>query len=81
MCVISQGMSRYIVTSCPVSCDITRYGISRYRTSIISISRVFGTDVEISYPVDLFFDIEHYFLPVRCTKLGAPKVKLTVIWR
>ena len=36
VCVISQGVSRYIVTSCPVSCDITRYGISRYR--IISIS-------------------------------------------
>ena len=79
MCVIPQGISRSIVTSCPVSCDITRYGKSRYR--ITSISRIFGTDVEISYPVDLFFDIEHYFLPVRCTKLGAPKVKLTVIWR
>ena len=71
VCVIAQGISRYIVTSCPVSCDITRYGISRYR--IISISRIFATDMEISYPVDLFLDTEHYFLPVRCTKLGAPR--------
>ena len=50
VCVISQGISRSIVTSCPVSCDITRYGISRYR--IISRScrnSNFGTDMEISY--------------------------------
>ena len=40
VCVISQGISRYIVTSCPVSCDITRYGISRHR--IISMSRFLG---------------------------------------
>ena len=64
MCVISQGTSRYIATSCPVSCDITRYGISRYR--IISISRVFGTDMEISYPVD--FSIPN---TIFC-QLGAP---------
>ena len=63
VCAISQGISRYIVTSCPVSCDITRYGISRYR--IISISRIFGTDMEISYPVDLFLGTEYYFLAVR----------------
>ena len=37
VCVISQDISRYIVPLCPVSCDITRYGISRYR--IISTSR------------------------------------------
>ena len=67
MCVISQGISRYIVTSCPVSCDITRYGISRYR--IIPISRILGTDMEISYPVNLFLDTEHYFW-----QLGAPSL-------
>ena len=71
MCAISQGISRYIVTSCPVSCDITRYGISRYR--IIYISHIFGTDMEISYQDDFFLDTEHYFLPVTCTNLGAPK--------
>ena len=71
VCVIPQGISRSIVTSCPVSCDITRYRISRYR--IISISRIFGTDMEISYPVDLFLDTEHSFLPVGRTKLGAPR--------
>ena len=71
MYVISQDISRYILTSCPVSCDITRCGISRCR--IISISRNFGTDMEISYPVDLFLDTEHSFLPVGRTKLGAPR--------
>ena len=62
LCVISQDTSRHIVTSCPASCDITRYGMSRYRTrGIIYISRICGTDMEISYPVDLLLD----------TKLGA----------
>ena len=64
VCVISQGISRYIVASCPVSCDITRYGISRYRI----ISRIFGSDMEISYPVDFFLDTQHYFLT------GAPSL-------
>ena len=49
-------------------CDIARY-IAVYR--ITSISRIFGTDMEVSYPVDLFLDTELYFLPVRCTKLGT----------
>ena len=67
--------SRYIVTSCPASCDITRYGKSRHR--IISTSRCFGTDMEISYPVDFFLDTEYYFLLIRCTK----RLKKTVIRR
>ena len=29
----------------------------------VSTSRIFGTDIEISYPVDIFLDSEHHFLP------------------
>ena len=43
LCVISHGISRYIVISYPVSCNITRHGIS--------ISQIFGTDREISYRI------------------------------
>ena len=31
-----------------------------------------GTDMEVSYLVEIFIDTEAYFLPARCTKLGAP---------
>ena len=41
---------------------------------IVSMSRFFGTDIEISYPVEIFLDTEHFFLPTtRCTKFGAPR--------
>ena len=43
-------------------------------TRIVSISRNFGTDIEISYPVQIFLDTEDHFLPTtRCTKFGAPR--------
>ena len=51
VCVISHDIWRYSVISCQVSSDITRYGISRYR--IVSISRIFGTDIEVSYPAEI----------------------------
>ena len=70
VCVISQGISRCIVTSCPVSCDITTYGISRYHIYIPNFWDGYGDIV-----VDLFLDIEHYLLPARCTKHGAPRVE------
>ena len=43
---------------------IMRYHKIRYiEILIVSISRNFATDLEISYPVDIFLDSEHYFLP------------------
>ena len=38
---------------------------------IVTISRIFRTDIEISYPVEIFLDIERIFCPVRCTKFSA----------
>ena len=71
--MISHYISRYIVMSYPVSRDITRYDTSRY----VSISRIFGTDIEISYPVHIFLDTERIpntiFYPPRCSKFGAPE--------
>ena len=37
-----------------MSCDITRYDTSRH--SIVSISRKFGTGIEMSHTVEIFFD-------------------------
>ena len=70
--------------------DIPFHAISQdtiYR-DIVSISRFFGTDIEISYPVEIFLNTEHIF----CLLLGTPslvhqvwctkRVKDTmVIWR
>ena len=58
--MISHDIARYIVISYPISFDIKRYDESRYCTHM---SRIFGTDIEISYPVEIFLDIEHIFLP------------------
>ena len=59
--MISHDISRYIVISYTMSCDITRYDIYR---DIVSISRFFGIDIEISYPVEIFLDTELNFLPI-----------------
>ena len=60
--MISHDISRYIVICYPISCDITRYLVpgTTYRDttdSILSISRNFGTGIEISHPVEIFIDI------------------------
>ena len=39
---------------------------------MVSISRIFETDIEMSYPVEIFLDTEHNFLP-NITKFGAPR--------
>ena len=74
VCVISQGISRYIVTSCPVSCGITRYGISRYRIISMLYPDFLGLiwrcripSIDFSIPNTIFCQL------VRCTKLGAPR--------
>ena len=66
-------------------CDIAWYIVIVHHTSYHAISkytafrdidfkcRIFGTDMRISYTVEIFLDTKHYFLPVRCTKLGAPR--------
>ena len=44
---------------------IMRYHKIRYiEMLIVSTSRIFGTGIEISYPVDIFLDSEHFFLPI-----------------
>ena len=37
---------------------------------IVSMSRIFGTDIEILYPAGLFLDTEQSFCPL----LGAPSL-------
>ena len=53
---------------------------------MVSISRIFETDIEMSYPVKTFLDTEHNFLPTiinRCTKVHqvwcTKRVKETVV--
>ena len=58
--------------------DISWYHIPYHSVSQDTIyrdirptSRFFGTDIEISYPVEIFLDIERIFCPARCTKFSA----------
>ena len=63
---------------------IMRYHKIRYiDILIVSTSRILGTDIEISYPVDIFLDSEHDFLPSQVHKVWCTKmmVKEMVIWR
>ena len=56
----SHYISRYIVLSYPMPCDITRrYDMQRYR---IHIARIEGGWKEISYPIVLFLGTEHSYL-------------------
>ena len=53
-------------------CHIPYHAISQdtiYR-DIVSMSRIFGTDIEISYPDEILLETEHDFLPT----LGAPSL-------
>ena len=53
--MISYDISQYIVISYPISCDITRYDIPRYRIHIPKLR----TDIDISYLTEIFLDTEH----------------------
>ena len=66
--MISHVISRYH----DVLPGISYHAISQdtiYR-DVVSISRSLGTDIEISYPVEIFFDTEHYCF----AQLGAPSL-------
>lgn len=41
-----------------ISCDVSRYDISKYRIHIRSM----GTDLEMSYPVEICLDTQHHFM-------------------
>ena len=79
------GFRWIVFTRCfeVIRCDIAWYIAMIYRDIIshimrchktiyrhtVSISRIFGTDIEMSYPVGIFLDTEHISLPT----LGAPR--------